>query len=88
MHLLICCYNKLDSQHGSSNRGEATDLRAGKSWYKTGGMKSRSAKAEGVAVKGHLKTRVNTIACYCLCSLPLQHLLWAYGRQLAQPQAR
>ncbi len=25
---------------------------------------------------------------YCLHSLPLQHLLWAYGRQLAQPPAR
>lgn len=55
---------------------------------KQGGIKLRSSKAEGVAVNGHLKTRVNTTACYCLCSLPLQHLLWAYGRQLAQPQAR
>lgn len=34
---------------------------------KKGGKKSRSSKAEGVAVKGHLKTRVNTIACFIAC---------------------
>lgn len=34
---------------------------------KRGGKKSRSNKAEGVAVKGHLETRVSTSACFITC---------------------
>lgn len=54
MHILISGCYKLDSPHGSGNQGEASDL-------------SREVTAKKKKEVVHLKTRVNTIACFIAC---------------------
>lgn len=81
MHILTWGARKLDTVF----KGKRVTSEQGS---QKGGKKSQSSKAEGGAVKGHLKNKSeHHCLFYCPRSLPLQHLLWAYGRQLAQPQA-